>query len=184
MATAMQASGIQGQWVVIGVHCSPTPFATRRRDESRATSGARDPRQAAQCDDVIANLRHAKRIMKCLARRLGNLQCHRVCADNLHHEGAVLIQTVAVIQNVLKSRIECEPDVGISVPWLTDVVDSAADREARHDDLQTVGMVHVRPKRLAALIAKPQSSARATPPEHQATRREGHPEYVSSNHSR
>jgi hypothetical protein len=56
-------------------------------------------------NDVIADLRHAKRIMKCLARRLGNLQCHRVCADNLHHEGAILILTVAVIQNVLKSRI-------------------------------------------------------------------------------
>lgn len=71
MVTAMQ-----GRRVVIGVHLFLSPLVNGMNLTPRVVPAILD--QRPNDDDVIADLRHARRIMKCLARRLGNLQCHRV----------------------------------------------------------------------------------------------------------
>ncbi len=66
MVTAMQH-----RRVVIGVPLLLSPIVNGMNLAPRVVPAILDKRP--NDDDVIANLRHAKRIMKCLARRLGNL---------------------------------------------------------------------------------------------------------------
>jgi len=112
MVTAMH-----GQRVVIDVQLLLSPLVNGMNLAPRVVPAILD--QRPNDNDVITSLRHAKRIMKCLARCLGKLQRHRVCTDNLHHEGAVPILTVAVIQNVLKSRMCSKAGSSVSRMWVS-----------------------------------------------------------------
>ena len=117
-------AAMQGRRVVIGVRLFLSPLVNGMNPAPRVVPAILN--QRPNNDDVIADLRHAKRIVKGLTRGLGNLQGHRVRADDLHHEGPVLILTVSVIQNVLEGRIESESDVRVPVPCSKHVFDRAA----------------------------------------------------------